>query len=273
MRFIFRNASSCFRPTTNARVWHIVSFVEHIGNTFKKGVAFRQRIFVSAPATRRICRGFTLIELAIVLFIIGIVIAGAVVTGSSVMGRARVASLLTNIKDLATASRDFKARYGYFPGDLPSASSYIPAIAPGDPCNVAVTAAVGIGNGLVDTAAERNCALNHLVAANMLTKLDYETANSRYVINSRIALGVQVSLWFNAATNENVIRIANLPCDVALEIDRKFDSTTTGNPPSPFSAGSVRAQDATNTAIPNCIPRGAVGGPSNDPVPWVFLKY
>ncbi|MEO7728625.1 MAG: hypothetical protein ABIS45_15325, partial [Burkholderiales bacterium] len=132
-------------------------------------------------------------------------------------------------------------------------------------------AAMQVGNGLVDTATESDCALEDLVKAGMLTKIDYDGAANRYVLASPVAVGVQVSLWFNAAANENVVRISNLPCDVALEVDRKFDSTTAAN--TPFSQGFVIAQDVANAQIPSCIPANSPGGPVNDPVPVVLIKY
>ena len=209
------------------------------------------------------------------MIIIGIIAVGAVLTGRSVLARARVASLLANVKDLATASREFKTRYGYYPGDLPSAGTYI-TLDVGTGCTDG-TAVANMGNGIVDTSKESNCALEHLVKAGMLSKLDYDSANNKYTINSPIAPGVQVSLWVNSATNENVVRITNLPCDVALEMDSRFDSGTTTTPPTPFSQGWVIAQDATNTQIQNCIPSGAVSGgvsgPVNDPVPTLLIKY
>ena len=210
-------------------------------------------------------QGFTLIEIAVVLAIFGLIAAGVLITGGSVFGRAGVTSLLSSIKDLAAASRDFKTRYGYFPGDLPNAGNYIATnggISPG--CSYPIGGAVG--NGIVDTPTENDCALEHLVKAGMVSKVDYNNALGKYVITSNVGAVVTVSLWFDSASNVNAVRVSNLPCEIALEIDRKLDSATTGN--TPFSQGLVIAQDASGMAISNCSP-GAI----NDPVPALLIKY
>jgi prepilin-type N-terminal cleavage/methylation domain-containing protein len=209
--------------------------------------------------------GFTLVEMAIVLAIIALITGAVLMSWDSIFGRAGVVSLLSNIKDLATASRDFKARYSYFPGDLPNAGTYITAngsISPG--CSYPV--AGNVGNGIVDTPTESDCALEHLVKAGMLSKANYD--GSKYVITSNVGVGVRLSLWYNPATNDNVIRISNLPCDVALEIDRKLDSATATN--TPFNQGSVlAASDPLGaTLIPTCS-----ASPANDPVPTLLIKY
>ena len=50
-------------------------------------------------------QGFTLAELAIVLIIIGVLLTGVLMTGDTILARVRIASLLSSIKDLATASQ------------------------------------------------------------------------------------------------------------------------------------------------------------------------
>ena len=148
---------------------------------------------------KRHAHGFTMIEMAIVVVVIGLILGAVLISGSSVFGRAGVASLLSNIKDLATASRDFKTRYSYFPGDLPNAGTYITAnggISGG--CTYPVAGSVG--NGIVDTQTESDCALEHLVKAGMLSKVDYDPSTLKYFITSSVGAGVRLSLWYNPAT-------------------------------------------------------------------------
>jgi prepilin-type N-terminal cleavage/methylation domain-containing protein len=225
-------------------------------------------------------QGFTLIEISIVLAVVGLIITGVLLSGGTIFGRAGVSSLLASIKDLAAASRDFKARYGYFPGDLPNAQTYITT-------NGGVSAACNYpaggttGNGIVDTSLESDCSLEHLLKAGMLTKLDFDKANNHFVINSNAADGVRILLSYKSDTNENVIKISNLPCELALEIDRKFDSATNNN--TPFLQGFVTGDSAVSidrttlatqtnpiSAIANCIPGD---DKSFDPVPTVMIKY
>ena len=200
-------------------------------------------------------RGFTLIEIAIALTVISLVLGGILIAGNVLIERSRVASLLSKMKDLGAASRDFKSRYGYFPGDLPNAGTYITGVSG---CSYAVTI-VGVGNGLVDTTTESTCALDHLVHAGMLSKIEQDKAGN-YIISSgfvsSVGMGL-VSLWFDKTTNQNVIRVTALPCNIALEIDRKLDNDSK----TPFSQGSVLGIDAQGNLIPTCT----VGG-TNDPL-------
>ena len=61
-------------------------------------------------------KGFTLIELAIVLVIIGIIL-GAVLKGQDLIENARYKRLTTEIKQWETATWAYLDRKGYFPGD------------------------------------------------------------------------------------------------------------------------------------------------------------
>ena len=214
---------------------------------------------------KRHAHGFTMIEMAIVIVVIGLILGAVLISGGSVFGRAGVASLLSNIKDLATASRDFKTRYSYFPGDLPNAGTYI-ALDAGTICNDGLSVPL-MGNGIVDTLNESDCALEHLVKAGMLSKVDYDPITLKYFITSSVGAGVRLSLWYDPDTKNNVVRISNLPCDVALEIDRKLDSATANTP---FNQGSVLAatDQSGTTLIQTCV-----SGSTNDPVPALLVKY
>jgi prepilin-type N-terminal cleavage/methylation domain-containing protein len=214
---------------------------------------------------RALPNGFTLIELAIVLAVAAMIIAGIIVSGEGVLGGSRVASLLSNIKDLAAASRDFKVRYGYPPGDFPNAGTQITANGGvSGPCDFGVTGTAG--NGIVDSTVESDCSLEHLVKAGMISKLEYDPGSAQYFIRIPMGNTGRLSLWFNSSTNENAIRATNLPCDVALEIDRRLDSATSDS--KPLSQGVVTARDSSDAVIDSCTVAG-----TNDPVPSVLIKY
>jgi prepilin-type N-terminal cleavage/methylation domain-containing protein len=61
-------------------------------------------------------RGFTLLELAIVLVIIGIIL-GAILKGQELINNAKAKRLLNDTKGLATLQYTFYDRYGRFAGD------------------------------------------------------------------------------------------------------------------------------------------------------------
>lgn len=227
---------------------------------------------------RRGASGFTLIELAIVVAIIGMIAAAIMLSGGGVFGRTGVASLLSNVKDLATASREFKARYGYFPGDMPNAGGFITANGGiSEECNYAPGGRVG--DGIVnDTETnpnppESDCALEHLVKAGFLSKVEYDASTRKYFIPSTVGAKVRVSLWFNETTRENAIRITNLPCDLALDLDRKLDSPSPDNRPF-HGPGAVTARRYLGGGVTEPIDNCTVGNPAEyDPVPILLIKY
>jgi prepilin-type N-terminal cleavage/methylation domain-containing protein len=63
-------------------------------------------------------RGFTLVELAIVLVIIGLLIGGVLV-GASLINTAEVNAAISQINKYNTAVHTFQEKYGYLPGDIP----------------------------------------------------------------------------------------------------------------------------------------------------------
>jgi prepilin-type N-terminal cleavage/methylation domain-containing protein len=200
--------------------------------------------------------GFTLIEVAIVLVVMTLLLGGVIVGGTAVMENARMASLLGQIKDLAAASRDFKSRYGYYPGDLPNAATLVTTNGGvSSDCSYAVSAMPKVGNGIVDSSAEKKCALEHLVKAGMLSKV--ELKGSVYRIQHPFG-GGEVSLWYTAS-NENAISVTNLPCKFALQIDGKLDSASN----TPLASGNV-----IGLAISGCV-----SGVENDPVGTLLVRY
>lgn len=66
---------------------------------------------------------FTLVELSIVLVIIGLVI-GAVSVGTSLLDKANITSVVSDIEKYVSATNSFRDRYGSWPGDMPDATSY-----------------------------------------------------------------------------------------------------------------------------------------------------
>ncbi len=85
-------------------------------------------------------KGFTLIEIAIVLVIIGLLLGG-VLKGQELINTARVRALNNTVDGITAAWFSFQDRYRAFPGDYTQATLNLP-----DPAGVIVN---GDGDGLV----------------------------------------------------------------------------------------------------------------------------
>ncbi len=115
-------------------------------------------------------RGFTLVELAIVLVIIGLVIA-AVLKGQELIVSARLKSTINQISGVRSATNTFRDKYNARPGDYSAGNARV-----GVPAGVTF-AVDGNGDGIVDgdgvaaAAAGEETVLfwNHLSAANLIT--------------------------------------------------------------------------------------------------------
>ncbi len=89
-------------------------------------------------------KGFTLVELSIVIVIIGLIVAG-VTAGRSLIKSAQLQSVISQSNQIKTAIGAFKLQYDYLPGDMPNAYSYWGASAG---CTNAMQTDVGCnGNG------------------------------------------------------------------------------------------------------------------------------
>lgn len=101
-------------------------------------------------------KAFTLMELAIVLVIIGLVIAG-VTAGASIARAAGMRSVVSDINQYKVAVNSFKLQYKYYPGDTPNAVSYFGG-----------TTVNGDGNGQIAWNTEGYRAWQHLMMANLI---------------------------------------------------------------------------------------------------------
>ena len=98
---------------------------------------------VSKSAPKRTQSGFTLVEMAIVLIIIGLILGG-VFKGQALIDSARVRSLSTDVSGIRTAWYSFQERYRSIPGDFSNAQSQIDS-----------ASTQGNGNGRIDDGQER----------------------------------------------------------------------------------------------------------------------
>ena len=97
--------------------------------------------------------GFTLVELAIVLMIIGLLIGG-VLRGQELMNNARRSAVIQQIKAYQAAVVSFQDTYSQLPGDMSTAQARVPG------CTAANFCLNGDGNGIigspVNSAVQQN---------------------------------------------------------------------------------------------------------------------
>ncbi len=90
--------------------------------------------------------GFTLVELAIVMVIIGVLIGG-VLKGQEMITNARVKGVMADLKSIEAALQSFSDRYSFLPGDMANASARIPGCA----ANAICSSNAGNGNNILGT--------------------------------------------------------------------------------------------------------------------------
>jgi prepilin-type N-terminal cleavage/methylation domain-containing protein len=106
--------------------------------------------------TRSIQRGFTLIEMSIVLVIIGLIVGGILV-GQNLLDAAAVRAQIAQIEKYQTAVNTFRGKYGALPGDLNQAvASQFGFVARGTDCSGGPCMGEGDGNGLIEGNINNN---------------------------------------------------------------------------------------------------------------------
>ena len=126
--------------------------------------------------------GFTLVELAIVLLIVGLLISG-ILKGQELIENSRTTATIQQIKSYEAAVNTFRDSYNALPGDIRLPQTRVPGCTAGVGCNN-----LGDGNGTIGATAnvgaaqavltdERAQFWLHLALANLVTGIvpDYAT--------------------------------------------------------------------------------------------------
>ena len=188
--------------------------------------------------------GFTLIEIAIVLVIIGLLLGG-VLKGQELINTARVRALNNTVDGITAAWFSFQDRYRGYPGDYPLATTNLPA--------PVVAMVNGDGNGLVGDAAgvaspvERSQAWVQLQAAGYITG-NFNGANvaadaydcvlascpdNGFGSGLNIGYGAQnqtqVALGGGGVSAHELMSGRGIPVEVLAELDRKVDDGNAGS--------------------------------------------
>lgn len=195
-------------------------------------------------------KGFTLIELSVVIVIIGLIVAG-IVAGQALVKQARFKSTLTEMEKADQAIMAFFLQYDALPGDMKNAFNYW-----GASCDATASNCNGDGDKDVELTGSANSnesyrAWQHLSLANIypgtFTGIGYGTGDQANIgqnvpempidqsgvsiISNSLGNTLQIgSELANNYTREDILSAADL-----ASIDNKFDD---GNP----SHGRIRGQ-------------------------------
>jgi prepilin-type N-terminal cleavage/methylation domain-containing protein len=171
-------------------------------------------------------KGFTLVELALVLVIIGLLITG-ILKGEALIRNAKVKNVVNQKNTLTAAFYTYYDRFQYYPGDAPT-----PA---GDNIPTQGTKDAGNNNGRIDTAAEQLNLFRDLSLAQIINGGYTGVAGS---VPQNTFGGTATIQWY-ANMNQNCVVFQNVPANVAQEIDTKYDNGS-GIAGAGFSSGTIR---------------------------------
>ena len=161
-------------------------------------------------------RGFTLVEIAIVLVIIGLLLGG-VLKGQGLIDSARVKNIIQQSTSLTAAVNAYQDKFRALPGDDTQGTTHAPG-------------ATGNGNGDGQIGeyllAPQHLALSGFITGSFNGTTDFMTSaqgGAVYIYNDVVA-----------GRGGNGIRLDNLPDSFAEQVDSKLDDGK-------YNTGSVRA--------------------------------
>jgi prepilin-type N-terminal cleavage/methylation domain-containing protein len=168
--------------------------------------------------------GFTLIEIAIVLVIIGLLLGG-VLKGQELITSARVRNLISIQDGYKAAFYGFQDRYRALPGDYNQASKVIAGVASG---------VDGNGNGFIDISNKENLyAWDHLSHSGFITgNYAYDTPSVQPYPSNPYSAPMELAYdndyvdagGSTASTKRHILKTgAGIPSDILAEVDRKID--------------------------------------------------
>lgn len=192
--------------------------------------------------------GFTLVEIAIVMVIIGLLLGG-VLKGQEVITNARIKNVNNDFSGVSAAVYSYQDRYAELPGDDSAADAHVGG---------SLATAANRGDGVIDGDFDDATCTNPAADNDPEPCLVWEHLRLAGLVSGDSASGIQSLNAFNgitgletgdgvAATDNSLtglfIGFAGITGDMAVILDSQNDD---GNP----NLGSIRAVNAVGDAIP-----------------------
>ena len=190
--------------------------------------------------------GFTLVEIAIVLVVIGLLLGG-ILKGQQLINSARVRNLADQNSGVQAAYYGFVDRFRSLPGDMTAVAACAAVGAAVDPLCAGVPVIGGNGDGRIITVTEAAAAWSHLSAAGFLTGTYAGTTTTAALYRVGVPTGdippnafqgpillAHLDEYTQGNAGATVIRLAysfggNIPVPLLRDLDQKLDDGVAGS--------------------------------------------
>lgn len=162
-------------------------------------------------------KGFTLIELAIVLVVIGLIL-GAVLKGQDLINNAKAKRALADAQGLSAMAHLFMDRYGRFPGDCNNNGDVNYAVLNAATTAFGTAAAPAFCFPPVTAAANANQQWNELIQAQL-----QPSAAQRDLAKNSYGGAKYLANFPTGGINYNVVVMTGIPCYAAKSMDNNID--------------------------------------------------
>lgn len=177
---------------------------------------------------KKVQSGFTLIEIAIVLVIIGLLLGG-VLKGQELINSAKVKNLANDMRAIQTAVFAFQDKYKALPGD------YLKATAE---ATFTGSTFSGDGNGVI-AATEAGDAWDQMRKANLITGSG--TTAPTNAVGGALSISGTATAFVTGLSGNVVVCSGAIPGALARQLDISMDDGVS-------NAGNVRSAKATGAA-------------------------